>query len=61
MGVHWKVLFLGGSQKKTIFRGDCVKMGAWTVCKFKSRVNEKEGVVVNFFFGGGGGWYANAH
>ena len=29
-------------------------MGAWTVCKFKSRVNEKEGVVVNFFGGGGG-------
>ena len=29
--------------KKTIFRGDCLKRGAWTVCRFKRRLEEKQG------------------
>ena len=28
--------------KKTIYRGGLPKKGAWTVCRFKKRLDEKE-------------------
>ena len=34
--VHWKTHFLGGSsQKKQYIGRNCLKSGAWTVCRFK--------------------------
>ena len=42
----------GGIYEKPIRREDCLKMGAWTVCRFKRRVawQEREG----WCFGEGG-------
>ena len=38
MWVHWKIHFLGkGRGHKKIYGGNCVKRGAWTVCRFKGR------------------------
>ena len=58
LGVHWKIQLLGGSSWKTDKGGgDCLKRGAWTVCKFKGGGTWQER-------GGGifkGGWYPNAH
>ena len=57
MGVQWKTWFLGGTvHKKPIYRGNCLKRGAWTVCKFKGGLDKKErGGVFK------GGWYPTAH
>ena len=39
--IHWKIHFLGvggggGNKKKEyIYGGNCLKRGAWTVCRFK--------------------------
>ena len=35
MGVYWKIWFLGKGQENPIYRGNCLKRGVWTVCKFK--------------------------
>ena len=50
LGVHWKIRFLGerGRSRKTNTKGwgggrDCLKMEAWTVCRFKGRGQEIEG------------------
>ena len=40
--VHWKILFLGGVHKKPVYRGDCLKREAWTVCRFKGGLGKKE-------------------
>ena len=54
MGVHRKIRFLGGVHEKTkIYREDCLKTGTWTVCRFKRRLFEKEGLL---FLKEGGGW-----
>ena len=42
-----------GVHEKQIYRGNGLKKGAWTVCRFKGRLGKKEGVV--FLKGGGGG------
>ena len=35
-GVHQKTQVLGGGvHEKPIYRGGCLKRGAWTVCRFK--------------------------
>ena len=41
-------LFRGGSQKTNIEGGDCLKRGAWTVCRFKGEegLRKKEGSVL---------------
>ena len=49
--------FRGGFHKKPIYRGDCLKMGARTVCRFKGGLGKKERVV----FLRGKDWYPNAH
>ena len=41
-GVHWKVQFLEGAHEKPIQRKDCLKRGAWTVCRFKAGLGKKE-------------------
>ena len=37
--IHWKIHFLGGRGGKKIYiyiyRGNCLKREAWTVCRFK--------------------------
>ena len=66
MGVHWKIRFLERVHKKQFFIGvgagvDCLKRGAWIVCRFKRGLGKKEGVV---FLRGGereGGWDPDAH
>ena len=45
LGVHRKIQFLRGFHEKPISRGDCLKGGAWTVCKFKGGLARKRGVV----------------
>ena len=49
MGVHCKTQFLGEGrlQKKQYIEGNCLKRGAWTVCRFKEGLG-------GVFFGGGG-------
>ena len=42
----------GGFTKKQYKGGNCLKRGAWTVCRLKEGLGENEGVV--FFMGGGG-------
>ena len=32
--------------KKPIYRGDCLKKGAWTVCRFQGGLARKRGVFV---------------
>ena len=42
------LIFKGGwgGPRKTIYRGNCLKRGTWTVCRFRGRgLDEKEGVV----------------
>ena len=35
-GVHVKIRVLeGGFYEKPIYKGNCLKRGAWTVCRFK--------------------------
>ena len=52
MGVHWKIPFLGWEvHEKPIYRRELPKRGgrgAWTVCRVKGGLDEKEG-----------GWYPN--
>ena len=44
MGIHWKIwLSEGRFHKKPIKRRDCVKRGAWTVCRFKGGLSRKRG------------------
>ena len=44
LGVHWKIGLLGGrSQKNNIAGRDCLKRGAWTVCRFKGGLGKNEG------------------
>ena len=57
LGVHWKIQLLGGDSQKNNIEGrlgDCLKRGAWTVCRFKGGLGKKEGVGVFE-----GGWYPN--
>ena len=50
----------GGGHEKTIYRGNCLKREAWSVCKFKGGgLAKKE--VDGVFEGGGGGGYPNAY
>ena len=49
-GVHWKIRLLGGFTKNQYRGGNCLKRGAWTVCRFNGGLGEKEGVV--FLMGG---------
>ena len=43
-GVHWKIQLLGrGDLEKPIYKGDCPKRGAWTVCWFKGAWQERGG------------------
>ena len=37
LGVHGKIRVLGegGVYEKPIYKGDCLKRGAWIVCRFK--------------------------
>ena len=35
---------MGKGHKKPIYRGDCLKMGAWAVFRFKEGLGKKEGV-----------------
>ena len=57
MGVHWKIQFSRvGFTKKPIYRGDCLRRGAWTVFRFKEILGKKKGGR-----GGGGGWYPNVN
>ena len=46
MEVHWKIWFSGGggSQKTNIW-GDCLKRGAWAVCRFKGDLAKTTGGV----------------
>ena len=53
LGVHWKIRFLGGEGFTKIGGGDCLKRGAWTVCRFKVGVWQERGK--------GECWYPNAH
>ena len=42
MGVHQ---FLGeGGHKKTIYMGNCLKRGSWTICGGFAKKNRKKGV-----------------
>ena len=54
LGVHGKIRLLGGgpSWKTNIEVGDCLKRGAWIVCRFKGGLARKRGVV--FLKGGEG-------
>ena len=51
MGVHWKIQgFFGGLHKKK-FLGEgmnCLKKGAWIVCRFKSGIGKKRGHVLRW-------------
>ena len=38
-------IFFGGQHGKPIQRGDYLKYGAWAVCRFKSGLGKKEGMV----------------
>ena len=52
MGIHWKIwLSERGFHKKPIKRRNCIKRGAWAVCRFIGGLVKKEGVAV--FEGGG--------
>ena len=45
MWAQWKIDFSGkggGGSQKTIYRGNCLKRGAWTVCRYKSGGLAKE-------------------
>ena len=42
MGVHQKIQFLGGIDKKPIYRGELPKRGVRSVCRFKRELGEKE-------------------
>ena len=46
MGVHCKTQFLGEGrlQKNQYIEGNCLKRGAWTVCRFKEGLAKKRGV-----------------
>ena len=33
----------GGIHEKPIYREDCLKRGAWTICRFKEGLGKKEG------------------
>ena len=46
MGVHWKIQFLVGGRKNNILGGIVSKRGTWIVCRFKRRLDEKEGMVI---------------
>ena len=41
--MRWKIWFLEGGHDKPICRGYCLKMGDWTVCRFKGKLGKKEG------------------
>ena len=45
MGAHWKIPFLGGEgfTKKQNIGGNCLKMGAWAVCRFEGGFEKKRG------------------
>ena len=45
MGVLWKFGGGGWVTKQCIGR-NCLKSGAWTVCRFKGTLGEKEGVCI---------------
>ena len=62
MWIHWKIRFLWGGgrgggvggHEKTIYRGNCLKREAWSVCKFKGGGLAKKEVDGVFEEGGGG-------
>ena len=51
IGVDWKILFLGG-----VYKCIAQKDGAWTICRFKKEIAEKE---ERCFFRRG--WYPNVY
>ena len=44
-GVHRNIHFGGGLYEESICRGDCLKRGAWPVCRFKGELSKKGGGV----------------
>ena len=52
MGIH-QVLGEGGSHKKTIYMGNCLKREAWTICRGLAKNREKSVFE--------GGWSLDAH
>ena len=56
LGVRWKIWLLVGLTKNQYRGGDCLKRGAWTVCRFEVGLARKRGWC---FWGGG--WYTNAN
>ena len=63
LGVHWKIWLLGGREftKNRYRRDDCLKSGAWKVCRFKGGLGKKRGGGVFEGGGRGEGWYPDAH
>ena len=61
LGVHGEIQVLGGGEghEKPIYRGDCLKRGPWTVCRFKGGEAWQEGG--GWCLWGVGGWYPNGH
>ena len=57
-GFQGKIRVLVGIHKKPIYRGDCLKRGPWTVCRFKERAWQERGGKSVFE---GGGLYPNVH
>ena len=44
MGVYWKIQFLGRGLTKNQYIGrNCLKSGAWIVCKFKGSLGKRRG------------------
>ena len=43
IGIHQKIQSLDGVHKKTIYRGNCLKRGAQTVCRFKRGPSKEKG------------------
>ena len=58
LGVHWKIRRLGGGEfmRNQYREGECLKRGAWIVCRFKGGLGKKEGGWC-FWVRGGGGWF----
>ena len=44
----------GGGHEKPIYRGDCLKRGPWTICRFKGGPWQERGAGGGVFEGEGG-------
>ena len=42
-GFTEKCGFKGGVHEKPIYRGDCLKSGVWTICRFKGGLVKNRG------------------